>query len=216
MFSLEPPEGEEEEGTSDKNPIRLHYQNLFHMECFLSILYPMCAPSNLHDILRSHRFLLSTFEEEHDDSAFWYSCFCFAYKWEFSPQQHVAMNKLTKLDHPLYMIAVGRLREMDAEFLAPYFAKLLDRPLTSEEGQTLGSEDLIRLNNIQHYLRVFCINPPHSTCVHYATAILDDTKPGNEEAFMEWMRINHPRCLASLQRRTKRRYDYDYDSSGPE
>jgi hypothetical protein len=43
MFSFEPFEGEEEEGTSDENPIRLDGQDLRQMECFLSVLYPVCV-----------------------------------------------------------------------------------------------------------------------------------------------------------------------------
>jgi hypothetical protein len=40
MFTLEAPEGEQAEGTSDEHPIKLDGQNIEDLENFLSFLYP--------------------------------------------------------------------------------------------------------------------------------------------------------------------------------
>jgi hypothetical protein len=186
MFSFEPAEGEEEEGTSDGNPIRLDGQDLVQMECFLSILYPVCDHSSRYDISESDWFVIRTFLEEYDCS-FWFSYLHFTIKWGFKPQEELAMDRLTKLDKPAYIIAAGRLRGLGAESLAPYFAKMFNRAPSFEDGEALGLNDLVLLCQTQNHYKARC-GDNQAQQVLYARAVLEGVKAGDGAAYVAWRR----------------------------
>lgn len=155
MFSLPPPPGEEAEGETDEKPIKLSGFTSKDFERFLEVLYPESVASfvsTCSTMLKSCRdFCIS----ELTGTEAWISVLKVATQWDFSSVRSLAVAKLSNL---LVTSAdrVGVGKQFDVQgWLGPAYMDLCirEQPLSLQEGQKLGIDDVIEIYRLRSLIR---------------------------------------------------------------
>ncbi|KZP04899.1 hypothetical protein FIBSPDRAFT_711825, partial [Athelia psychrophila] len=106
------------------------------LDIFLSVFYPRQVPE--------FKFESSTIEE-------WSAVLRLSDKWGFKTVKNLAVSKIAPMASPIDMIVLGRRYSIDSYRLVDAYDAICLRPapLTLEEGNRVGMEDVIKIMTIR-------------------------------------------------------------------
>ncbi|CAK5281911.1 unnamed protein product [Mycena citricolor] len=157
MFSLPTASGERPEGEVVENPIVLEGICTVDFDRLLSVFYP--ADFATRDC--------ASVEE-------WTSILSLSTRWEFTSIRELAIQHLGPSTSAVERIALGRRFDV-GPWLVPAYTELCERmdPLTLTEGQLLGVDIIIRIQQVRHSIRYASnLNRHHDSIVALVRDVL--------------------------------------------